>query len=80
MNHDESFDSGERDEWLSPRRFALGLGLLLSALFWKVLFGDESFFYRDYGSLAYPFAFFHHEAIWRGELTPRLTLRSMIRR
>jgi hypothetical protein len=49
--------------------WAVGLGLLacLFAAFPKVMLGLESFVYRDYGVLGYPFIQFHHESFWRGE-------------
>ncbi len=57
-------------DWLSPRRFALVLTALLAITFWRVLFGGEAFFYRDYGFLGYPFVFFHHECFWNGDFFP----------
>jgi len=42
------------------------LGLLLLA-FPKVMLGLESFVYRDYGVLGYPFVQYHRESFWRGE-------------
>lgn len=71
MNQNPSHTSTDRDAWFDAQRFAIGLALLLVAMYWKVLVpvgGGESLFYRDYGSLAYPFAYYHHESIWRGEL------------
>lgn len=52
----------------SPGRFALLLGILIFAVWPKVLLGIEAFFFRDYGVLGYPFVHFHREAFWRGEL------------
>jgi hypothetical protein len=57
-------------DWLSPRRFALVLAALLAVTFWRVLFGGEAFFYRDYGFLGYPFAHFHRECFWSGDFFP----------
>jgi|GEM_PF-156996 len=57
-------------DWLAPRRFALVLAALLAVTFWRVLFGGEAFFYRDYGFLGYPFAHFHRECFWSGDLFP----------
>ena len=54
--------------WLTPIRFGAVLGLLLLATFPKVMLGLESFVYRDYGVLAYPFIHYDHESFWRGEL------------
>ncbi|KAF0178140.1 MAG: hypothetical protein FD161_2077 [Limisphaerales bacterium] len=63
-------DLGAADAWLTPGRFALILAALLAATFWRVLFGDEAFFYRDYGFLGYPFAHFHRECFWSGDFFP----------
>ena len=57
-------------DWLAPRRFALVLAALLAVTFWRVLFGGEAFFYRDYGFLGYPFAHFHRECFWSGDFFP----------
>src|SRR6266481_4487608 len=54
--------------WLSPRFFALLLGLAIAVLFAPVLFGGETFFYRDYGIFGYPLAKYHRDCFWRGEL------------
>jgi len=56
------------DRWFTPGRFALGLALLIGASFSEVLFGGRSFFYRDFGVLAYPTVHYWHECFWRGEL------------
>lgn len=63
-------DPGETDAWLTPARFALVLAVLLTVTFWRVLFGGEAFFYRDYGFLGYPFAHFHRECFWSGDFFP----------
>src|ERR1043165_4240073 len=55
-------------QWLTPRRFAACLGLLIFAAFPKVMLGLDSFYYRDYGVLGYPFVFHHHQSFWHGEL------------
>ncbi|MFM8470518.1 MAG: YfhO family protein [Limisphaerales bacterium] len=57
-------------DWLAPRRFARVLAALLAVTFWRVLFGGEAFFYRDYGFLGYPFAHFHRECFWNGDFFP----------
>ncbi|MBG89780.1 MAG: hypothetical protein CMO80_23170 [Verrucomicrobiales bacterium] len=54
--------------WLTTRRFALLLGGLLLLSFYPVLVGNQAWFYRDYGFLGYPFAFFNREALWSGEI------------
>jgi hypothetical protein len=48
--------------------FAGLLGVMLFGAFPRVMSGQDSFFFRDYGVLGYPFVFFHHESFWRGEL------------
>jgi hypothetical protein len=53
---------------LTAWHFAGLLGLMLLAAFPRVMLGQDSFFFRDYGVLGYPFVFFHHESFWRGEL------------
>ena len=53
--------------WLSQGRFTALLGGMLLLTFWPVLVGDQAFFYRDYGFLGYPFAWFHQQAFWNGE-------------
>ena len=59
---------GIGSSWLTPGRFAILLGALLFAAFPRVMAGLDSFYYRDYGVLGYPFVFHHHESFWRGEL------------
>src|SRR6476646_8391014 len=56
------------DAWLTPARFALFLGLFILCLFPTVLFGTQTFFFRDYGIFGYPLAAYHRECFWRGEL------------
>jgi len=63
-------DPGAADAWLTPPRFAFVLAALLAVTFWRVLFGGEAFFYRDYGFLGYPFAHFHRECFWSGDFFP----------
>ena len=56
------------DEWLTPGRFALLLGLLVVATFPGVLLGGTTFIVRDFGLFSYPAAYFHRQCFWRGEL------------
>lgn len=56
------------DAWFSPKRFATILALFLVGAFPKIVFGLHTFFYRDFGVLAYPSIFYHHQSFWRGEL------------
>ena len=53
---------------LSERRFIGLLGVLLLLTFYPVLLGGQALFYRDYGFLGYPFAHFHREMFWSGEI------------
>ncbi|MBU6398782.1 MAG: YfhO family protein [Verrucomicrobia bacterium] len=55
------------DDWFSSRRFGLLLGLALVAAFPLVVVGVRSFVFRDYGVLAYPFAYYQRQCCLRGE-------------
>ena len=55
------------DEWLTPRRFAAILAVLILATFPDVVLGQSTFFYRDFGIFGYPLASYHRESFWRGE-------------
>ncbi|MGO8925446.1 MAG: YfhO family protein [Limisphaerales bacterium] len=61
-------EMSEADDWMTPGRFALVLGLLIFATFPTVLLGSSTFVVRDFGLFAYPLAYFHRESFWRGEL------------
>ncbi len=56
------------EEWLTPRRFACVLALLIAATFPGILIGSSTFVVRDFGMFSYPVAYFHRESFWRGEL------------
>ncbi len=56
------------EAWLQPGRFALLLGVLVLIQFPEVVFGTQSFFFRDYGFFGYPLAAYHRDAFWRGEI------------
>jgi Bacterial membrane protein YfhO len=56
------------DDWFTPGKFAALLGLLIIACFPQVVFGLETFYFRDYQLFGYPLAFYHREAFWRGEI------------
>jgi hypothetical protein len=56
------------DSWFTPGKFAALLALFIIGAFPKVVAGLETFFYRDFGMLAYPVIYHHHESFWRGEL------------
>jgi hypothetical protein len=57
-----------RGDWLTPWRFLLLLAVLVGCSYPWVLLGAETFFYRDYGVLAYPTVHYHRESFWRGEV------------
>jgi len=63
-----SSGAGPTDEWLTPRRFALLLGMLVVVTFPGVLLGGTTFIIRDFGLFSYPVAYFHRQCFWRGEL------------
>lgn len=54
-------------DWFTTRRFTLILGTMLLLSHWPVLVGSEAWFYRDYGFLGYPFAFFNKQMLLAGE-------------
>ncbi|MGO8925447.1 MAG: YfhO family protein [Limisphaerales bacterium] len=65
---ENSHQAEPADEWLTPGRFALLLGLLTVATFPGVLLGSTTFIIRDFGMFGYPLAYFHRQCFWRGEL------------
>jgi hypothetical protein len=56
------------DDWLTPGRFALLLGLLMVVTFPRILLGSTTFIFRDFGMFSYPVAYFHRQCFWQGEL------------
>ena len=56
------------DFWFGPWRFALVIFLLLFVAYPAVFLGQSTFFYRDFGNLAYPWAQYQRDCFWRGEL------------
>lgn len=58
----------ESEVWFTPCRFGVMLALLIFAVWFDVLVGWSSFFYRDFGVWAYPNAHYHRESFWRGEV------------
>ena len=56
------------DAWFTPRRFGMMLLALMTVVFWDVILGSHTFFYRDFGCFGYPLAHFHRESFWRGEI------------
>src|SRR5678816_3381578 len=68
-NHSVASDGPQADaHWLTAKRFALLLGLLVFAAFPGVVIGSQSFIYRDFGLFGYPIAHYFRESFWRGEL------------
>ena len=59
---------GGAEDWLTPGRFALLLGVLIFVTFPGVLLGSTTFIIRDFGLFGYPLAYFHRQSFWRGEL------------
>lgn len=59
---------GARTATFSAIRFAAFLSGVVAVCFHRVLLGWETFFYRDFGVLAFPTIHHAHEAFWRGEL------------
>ncbi len=60
--------STEGNSLFSPGRLALGISLLLFALYPGVLLGTQTFFYQDFGLFTYPVAQHARESFWRGEI------------
>lgn len=56
------------DAWFTSGRFTLLLIGMVIVRFPRVVFGVETFFYRDYGLFTYPVAHYFRECFWRGEL------------
>jgi hypothetical protein len=56
------------DNWLSARRFAALLALLILAAYPQVVLGLQTFVYRDFGIFSYPLAGYFRESFWRGEI------------
>ena len=55
-------------DWLTPRRFAALLVLLVFVSWPQVFLGLQCFVYRDFGYFTYPVAQFQRDCFWRGEL------------
>lgn len=63
-----SHDPRWADDLFTPWRFAAFLVTALFLIFPRVMTGSETLFYRDFGVIAYPVIFHHHESLWRGDL------------
>jgi hypothetical protein len=59
-------NSGSHDG-ITPRRFGIALALIILAAFPAVIFGSQTFVYRDFSTFAYPLALYHRESFWAGE-------------
>ena len=58
----------DADAWFTPQRFVAMLAILIGLTFLRVITGQETFFYRDFGVFGYPLAQYHRECFWRGEI------------
>ncbi len=56
------------NQWFSPARFALIVGVLIFAEFPWLVLGRETLIMRDFGFFGYPLAFYHRERFWQGEV------------
>ena len=57
----------DREGWTCSR-FALFLAAVLVLSFAPILVGGQSLYFRDFGIFGYPFAYYHKECFWRGEI------------
>jgi len=67
----ESTDAISRSDlnaWLTPKRFAVLLGLLICVTYPEVILGSATFFHRDFATFGYPLAAYQRACFWRGEL------------
>jgi hypothetical protein len=58
----------EAKEWVTPGRFAAVLLIFICAAYPDVVFGRNTFYFRDFGYFGYPLAHYFRESVWRGEL------------
>lgn len=56
------------DEWLTARRFAIGLAILVLAMFPEIVSGTRTFFFRDFSIFGYSWASYHRAAFWEGSV------------
>jgi Bacterial membrane protein YfhO len=61
-------DPVQAGDWLTARRFAALLAVLVCATWPQVLLGWQTFIYRDFGYYAYPLAHQLRESFWHGEI------------
>jgi hypothetical protein len=62
------FEGISQRRTFTPVHFVVILTVLVVGLFADVVWGANSFFYRDFGLWAYPDAMYHRECFWRGEI------------
>jgi hypothetical protein len=55
-------------DWITPRRFAIALALIILAAFPTVILGLQTFAYRDFATFAYSLGLYQRESFWRGEI------------
>jgi hypothetical protein len=60
--------NSDASRWFSQSGFAVFLALAIVAAFPGVVFGPETFFFRDFGCFGYPLAHYARESFWRGEI------------
>jgi membrane protein YfhO len=60
--------TGAAGEWFGPGRFAAILGLLIVAAYPDVVFGGNTFYFRDFGFFGYPLAHYHRQSFWEGQI------------
>ena len=68
MNQETQPAKPTSQSWPTPGMFASILIVFIVVMFPHLLFGDRSFYYRDFGSFGYPLAQFHRDSFWRGEI------------
>ncbi|MGA3268789.1 MAG: hypothetical protein ABSE16_18460, partial [Verrucomicrobiota bacterium] len=61
-------ETANHDAWLTPGRFAALLLLLVLVAYPQVVFGLQTFVYRDFGIFSYPIAYHLRESFLRGEI------------
>src|ERR1019366_49153 len=67
-NRPEPGPPQDADKCFPPWRFAALLAILVGAAYPEVLFGQGTFFDRDFALFGYPLAYYHRESFWRGEI------------
>jgi hypothetical protein len=65
---DQTPPTSHANEFWTPRRFLLVLAAVVLAVFPKVVLGLTTFFFRDFGALGYPGAFYFQQSLFHSEL------------